>query len=167
MRRVLITGMSGTGKSAAVRELAARGHQAHDLDTPEWSEWVVADPADALTPAAGKDWVWQEERVRALLSRPGEGLLFVSGCAENMERFYPLIDTVILLSAPLATIMERLAARSLDGYGHMAEERRKVTDLIATIEPLLRESADHEIDARQPIAATVDAILRLAQSVMA
>jgi hypothetical protein len=46
-------------------------------------------------------------------------------------------------------------------YGHVAEERRKVANLISTIEPLLRESADHEIDARRPITATVDEILRI------
>jgi hypothetical protein len=50
MKRILITGMSGTGKSSAIQELAARGYQAHDLDTPEWSEWVDADPADTLPP---------------------------------------------------------------------------------------------------------------------
>jgi dephospho-CoA kinase len=38
MKRVLITGMSGTGKTAVVRELIARRYQAVDLDTPDWSE---------------------------------------------------------------------------------------------------------------------------------
>ena len=38
MKRVLITGMSGGGKSSVIQELVARGYQAHDLDTPEWSE---------------------------------------------------------------------------------------------------------------------------------
>jgi hypothetical protein len=109
MKRILITGMSGTGKSSAIQELAARGYQAHDLDTPEWSEWVDADPADTLTPQ-GKDRVWRGDRIRALLSRPGEGTLFIASCAENMARLFPLIDVVILLSAPVATIMERLRA---------------------------------------------------------
>lgn len=161
MKRVLITGMSGTGKSSVVEELAARGYRAHDLDTPEWSEWVDADPSDTLTPAQGKDWHWREDRVRALLSRPEDGMLFVSGCADNMGRLLPLIDAIILLSAPVATIMERLRARSADGYGSVVEERQKVADLISTVEPLLRKSADHEIDTRKPIPATVDEILRL------
>ena len=39
-------------------------------------------------------------------------ILFISGCAENMVQLFPLIDTVILLSAPIETIMERLAVRS-------------------------------------------------------
>jgi shikimate kinase len=153
--------MSGTGKSAVIQELAARGYRAHDLDTPEWSEWIAANPSDALTPAEGKDWVWREDRVRALLSKPEDGMVFIGGCAENMGQLFPLIDTVILLSAPIETIMERLAARSLGSYGHVANERRKVAGLIATIEPLLRESADHEIDTRRPSTATVDEILRI------
>lgn len=161
MKRVLITGMSGTGKSSVIQELIARGYRAHDLDTPEWSEWIDADPSDVLTPTQGKDWVWREDRVRALLSQPDDGTLFVSGCAENMGRLFPLIDVVILLSAPVATIMERLRTRSPGGYGSVEEERRRVSDLISTVEPLLRKSADYEIDARRPIQATVDEILRL------
>lgn len=161
MKRVLITGMSGTGKSSVIQELAARGYRAHDLDTKEWSQWIDAAPSDALTPAEGKDWVWREDRVRGLLSTPEDGTLFISGCAENMGRLFPLIDTVILLSAPVETIMERLTARSTRSYGNAAEERRKVGELISTIEPLLRKSAHHEIDTRGPVPTTVDEILRL------
>jgi shikimate kinase len=164
MTRVLITGMSGTGKSSIIHELAARGYQAHDLDTPEWSEWIDADPSDALTPTRGKDWVWRVDRVRALLSRPEDGTLFLSGCAENMGQLFPLIDTVILLSAPVETIMERLAARSSGGYGQIEEERRKVADLISSVEPLLRQSADYEVDTRKPVHATADEILRIVQA---
>lgn len=161
MPRVLITGMSGAGKSAVIAELAARGYRAHDLDTPEWSEWIDSDPADDLTPADTKDWVWRQDRVRALLSEPFDGMLFIGGCARNMGQFYALIDTVILLSAPVATIMARLKARMADAYGHTEEERRKVAALIATVEPLLRTSADHEIDTRKPVGVAVDQILRL------
>jgi shikimate kinase len=162
MKRVLITGMSGTGKSAVVRELAARGYPAVDLDTPEWSEWVDAGPTDSLTPREGKDWMWREDRVRNLLSEHQSGTLFVSGCAENMSRFFPSIETIVLLSAPIDVIMERLEGRSPDSYGNTFEERQKVTELISTIEPLLRSRADYEIDTTGPVGATVDEILRVA-----
>lgn len=138
MKGVLFTGMSGTGKPAAIRELAIRGYAACDLDTSEWPHWVEADPADELT-ARGKDWVWREDRVRRLLWEPREETLFIGGCAQNMGLLRPLIDTIILPSAPVATIMERLAARSPAGYGHSAEARHKVSELISTIEGLLKE----------------------------
>jgi broad-specificity NMP kinase len=161
MKRILITGMSGTGKSAVIQELVSRGYPGHDLDTPEWSEWIDAAPSDDLTPVQGKDWVWRENRVRELLSGPEEGTLFISGCAANMARLFPLIDCIILLSAPVETIVERLEARSPGGYGHSAGERRKVVELISTIEPLLRKVARQEIDTRKPVRATVDEILKI------
>jgi shikimate kinase len=160
MKRVLITGMSGTGKSAVIGELAARGYEAHDLDTSEWSQWIDVDPSDSLTPARGKDWVWQEDRVRALLLRPRSMPLFVSGCAENMGRLFHLIDEIVLLSAPVVTVMARLAARPGGRYGSGEDDRRKVRELMSTIEPRLRELASHEIDTQRSTAATVDAVLR-------
>ncbi|MFD9896637.1 shikimate kinase [Mesorhizobium sp. NPDC059025] len=161
MTRVLITGMSGTGKSATIRELAARGHAAYDLDTPEWSHWIEAAPGDTLTPGDGKDWVWQLDKVRVLLSQPRDEALFISGCAENMDELFPLIDTIILLSVPIDTVMQRVSARAPGRYGHVDEERRRIGELIAMIEPLLRESADHEIDSSAPVEKTVDRILQL------
>jgi hypothetical protein len=86
--------------------------------------------------------------------------LFVSGCAENMGRLSHLIDEIVLLSAPVATVMKRLAARPGGGYGSGEDDRRKVRELISTIEPRLRELASHEIDTQGSTAATVDAVLR-------
>jgi shikimate kinase len=86
--------------------------------------------------------------------------VFVSGCAENMGRLFHLIDEIVLLSAPVVTVMERLAERPEGGYGSGEDDRRKVRELISTIEPRLRELASHEIDTRGSTAATVDAVLR-------
>jgi hypothetical protein len=36
-----------------------------------------------------------------------------------------------------------------------------VAALTVTVEPLLRQSADHEVDTRGTVTATVDAILQL------
>jgi shikimate kinase len=161
VNRVLITGTSGAGKSSVIQELAARGYRAIDLDTPEWSRWVDADPADRFTPAEGKDWIWREDRVRALLLETSEGILFVSGCSENMGRLLPLVDLVILLSAPTEAVMARLKARSSGSYGHTDQERAKVAHLISAIEPVLRRMADHEIKTTRPVRETAEEVLKL------
>jgi dephospho-CoA kinase len=41
MSKVLVTGMSGTGKSTALRLLGLRGHRVVDTDTGQWSRWVT------------------------------------------------------------------------------------------------------------------------------
>ena len=81
MKRILLTGMSGTGKSTLIAELAARGHKAVDLDQPAWSEMRTV--AGASGEVIEEDWVWREDRVRDLLSTENAGVLFVSGCATN------------------------------------------------------------------------------------
>lgn len=73
MRKVLVTGMSGTGKSTALVELAKRGFRVVDADSPEWSRWV---------PAAD-EWLWREDRIAALLAEDGDRALYVSGCMSN------------------------------------------------------------------------------------
>jgi dephospho-CoA kinase len=37
VRRILVTGMSGTGKSSALAELARRGFRTVDTDEPGWT----------------------------------------------------------------------------------------------------------------------------------
>lgn len=71
MKRVLLTGMSGTGKSTVIREFAASGYKAIDTDSDEWSEWVNVDSDRSGSPAE-QDRVWREERIQRLLAT-GEG----------------------------------------------------------------------------------------------
>ena len=78
-----------------------------------------------------------------------------------MRNPFDVIDTIVLLSAPVNTLMHRLAQRMAKGYGHTAEERSKVAKLVETIEPLLRQCAHLEIDTTRPVDETVTAILAL------
>lgn len=166
MKRILVTGMSGTGKSTVIGTLAARGYQAIDADCDEFSEWVAVSD-DAGTPGtpveADRDWVWRTDRMQALLSTEDADVLFVSGCAPNMGQFLPQFDHIILLSAPAAVIVERLVTRTNNAYGQRPAEVTRVLDLIETVEPLLRRVANYEIDTSVPLDAVVAAVLQLVQ----
>ncbi|MGW4667271.1 hypothetical protein [Streptosporangium sandarakinum] len=56
MAKILVTGMSGTGKSTALEMLAARGHRAVDTDSDRWSHWVAL-------PDGSVDWAWREPAI--------------------------------------------------------------------------------------------------------
>jgi len=152
MKRVLLTGMSGTGKSAVIRELAARGYKAIDGDDG-WSET-----------GPDRDWVWREEALQRLLSTEDCEVLFFSGCATNQGKFYPQFDHIVLLSAPAAVLVERLRSRTSNRYGKDPEELALVLHHLQTVEPLLRKSAHHEIDTRAPLDQVVATVLRLVQA---
>ena len=161
VKRVLITGMSGTGKSTVIAALAARGYKAVDTDDGGLSE-VVAVPDDEQTGLdPGQDWVWREDRIHALLATDDAGVLFLAGCAPNQGMFYPQFDHIILLSAPAPVIAERLTTRTNNPYGSRPEDVARTLDLLESVEPLLRRGAGHEIDTSVPLDQVVTRVLRL------
>ncbi len=151
MRRVLVTGMSGTGKSTVLAELARRGFQVVETDDAPWSEWSEADGG----------YVWREDLVSELLSRDDGGTLYVSGTVSNQGRFYPRFDAVVLLSAPVEVLLRRIEARTTNGYGKTAEERELILRDVAEAQPLLRATCTHEIDATQPVADIVAQLVEI------
>lgn len=155
--------MSGTGKSTVAGELAARGYKAVDVDCDAFSEWVeVSGDSSPGTPVEpGRDWVWREDRVQDLLATEDAEVLFLSGCAENMGKFLPQFEHVVLLSAPADVIARRLATRTTNAYGKQPDEVARVLDLVETVEPLLRKAADHEIDTRADLDDVVANVLQL------
>jgi shikimate kinase len=167
VKRILLTGMSGTGKSTVIGALAARGYKAVDADCDELSEWVEisGDTGTLGSPAWGaKDWMWREDRVQDLLSTEDTGVLFVSGCAANMRKFLPQFDHVVLLSVPADVIVERLRTRTNNPYGKHPDEIARVLGLVEQVEPLLRRAAGHEIDTSARLDDVVATLLRLVQA---
>jgi shikimate kinase len=158
VRRLLVTGMSGVGKSTALRGLAALGHRTVDADGDGWSRWL---PGPDGTP----EWAWDESRVAELLAEPlplGGGLV-VGGTAFNQGRFYDRFDAVVLLSAPAEVMLARIDARTDNDFGRSPEQRAQVLRDLAEVEPVLRAGATHEITTTRPLAevvAELDALVR-------
>jgi adenylate kinase family enzyme len=164
VKRILVTGVSGVGKSTVVARLAELGHRGVDLDSPEWSEWV--DSPDGAGPSPlqpGKDWVWRADRVRELLAEDGDGVLFVSGCAPNLGTFRDRFDGVVLLSVTADVMAERLAHRTTNDYGKHPEELARSLEFKETVEPLLRATADLELDGAEPLEQVVTEIVRFSR----
>ena len=159
MKRVLITGMSGTGKSTVVAALAARGHTAVDAGEPGLSELVSVSDDELTGLGPGKDWVWREDRIQALLATQDADVLFVSGCAPNQGKFYAQFDHVVLLTAPAAVIAKRLTTRTTNPYGKDPDEVDRTLLLQQDVEPLLRRRADLEVDTTAPLDEVIAAIL--------
>ena len=149
MLRILVTGMSGTGKSSALVELARRGFRTVDTDE---AGWTIADPD-------GGRW-WDEERIAELFAEEGP-TLYVSGTVSNQGRFYDRFDAVVLLSAPADVLLERLSVRTTNDYGKSLDERELILEHVRKVEPMLRATCTHEIDATQPPADVVERLVEI------
>lgn len=145
MSRVLITGMSGAGKSTLLAELARRGWLTVDTDYDGWE-----------LPGS----VWDERRMSDFLDIHED--VVVSGTVENQGRFYDRFEHVVLLSAPVDVLIDRLATRTNNPYGRTAEQQGEVRRHVVEVEPLLRKGATLELDGRGPVAELADAVEALA-----
>jgi hypothetical protein len=149
--RVLLTGMSGTGKSALVRELRQRGCAAYDADDDGFSE-----------PRAHGGWGWRVDRVEELLATAEEDPLFFAGCSE--EQALIDFDLRVLLTAPEDVVVERLRTRISNDWGKTPPELARVRGELETVEPLLRRSADLVVDATLPLSEIADLVLEVVSS---
>ncbi len=152
---VLVTGMSGTGKSSALAVLARHGHQTVDTDEPGW---IIRSQT-----TEGPEPLWDLDRVGALLERHRAGWLFIAGCVANQRALYNRFDAVVLLSAPVDVLLERVTGRA-NPFGSTPEDRAKIATDLATYEPLLRAGADYEIVTTAPIAEVVSALEEVASA---
>jgi dephospho-CoA kinase len=152
MRRILLTGMSGTGKTTVVRALSALGYKAVDTDDG-WCE-----------PLPDGRQQWRADAIAALLATEDAPVLFVAGCEDNQVQFHPQFDHIVLLSAPADVLARRLAARTGNPYGKAPGELDRILADLQAVEPLLRRVADHEIQTTMPPEDVVTAILRLAEA---
>ena len=141
MARVLITGMSGTGKSTLLAGLHQRGHLTVDTD---YDNWVLPSG------------VWDPVRMASLLERQSH--VIVSGTVENQIDFYDRFDHIVLLSAPWATLLERVTSRSNNPFGRTQAQQDEIRFYLNTVEPLLRRSATLELDGASPINELADAV---------
>ena len=105
------------------------------------------------------DGVWGEERMAGLLRDAPE--VVVSGTVANQGSFYDRFEHVVLLSAPLATLLERVAERAGNPCGRSAAQRAEIAGYLVSVEPLLRRGATVELGGRRPVAELADVVERL------
>lgn len=121
-----------------------------DTDEGGWTESSHADGG----------YVWREDRMAELLARADRRPLYVSGTVSNQGRFYDRFDAVVLLSAPAEVLLSRIESRT-NPYGKSAEDRELILHHLREVEPLLRRTCTHEIDATSPLATIVEQLVEI------
>lgn len=140
--------MSGVGKTTVLNELAQRGFPCVDTD---YDGWVLPDGT------------WDEERMATLLTSSES--MIISGTVENQGKFYDRFASVVLLTAPLEVLLDRVTRRTNNPYGSKASDRAEIANYVRTVEPLLHNRATLVLDGQLPVRELADQIARLQDAV--
>lgn len=147
MTRILITGMSGSGKSSLLEELSHRGVGTIDTD---YGDYVLPNG------------LWDAAKMNLLLATHAD--IVVSGTVENQIDFYDSFNHIVLLSAPIEVLLDRVSRRTNNPYGTSMQQQHEIRHFIAKVEPLLRSRATMELDGQRPLPDLADAIQRMMQT---
>lgn len=82
----------------------------------------------------------------------------LSGTVENHVRFYDRFEHVVLLSAPLSVLLDRVMGRTDNPCGSSPEQQAEIAGYVQTVEPFLRLGASLELDGRRPCGELADVI---------
>jgi hypothetical protein len=167
---VQITGCSGAGKSTIAAALGRRGLAVIDTDddpllarfVDDAGNVVAEEPAEPdLAWLARHGWAWDPARLDELIrSFAAPATLYVCGGADNELQLADRFTHVFLLEIDEPTMLERLDARQdYHDWGRIGDTREYLRHKLPALQDRLRAFGAIPIDARQPLAQVVDAIL--------
>jgi broad-specificity NMP kinase len=168
VRLVLVSGISGSGKTSVCAALRERGHVAVEADWEGYCHWVdrstgavVTDPPYPVPPGWIKrfGWLIDSERLQSLAEASTASIAFVCGHAENAEDVAPLFDRIVCLVIDEDTLRHRLATRTNNAFGKNPDELEVAVHRNAEVVAELQALGAVTIDAVRPLHEVVDDVL--------
>ena len=164
--RYLITGVAGTGKSTAAKELQKRGYAAYDTEEG-FSYYIDKKTGErcAYPKQPSQEWYDSHERVfdekilMNLLKKHADETLFICSITANQAKFYPDFDKIFLLSASDELITHRLGTRTNNYFGRNPLDLQRVIGRHQQFDDELLALGAIPIDASQDIGSMCDDII--------
>lgn len=166
MKKYLITGNSGSGKSTMATILSERGYKTIDADNKTYSCWIERSTGREYSSRPVKtpdwihkyDWAWRPEALSALLKDTTSEILFVCGTSANQADFYRLFDRIFLLSLDKNLLPERLFNRPGEQFGKIPSDVALVLGWHELEEGKIKDAGAIIVDASQPPDKVADEI---------
>jgi broad-specificity NMP kinase len=168
-KNILVTGVSGTGKSALCEELKKMGYQAYDLEMMEGyfamhkkgtgEKISYRFDNNNLKEMEKYDWLCDIPKLKELIEKNKDKTVFYCCTGSNINDLMPLFDKTILLTASEDVLRHRLTTRTSNDYGKSTEIQDWTFSWKDWWEDNVRELGVIEIDANQNLEKVASDII--------
>lgn len=169
MKKIYITGVSGTGKTTVAKELEKRGLYAISIDEVEnLCAWVNKKTGEKdggkNTVLNGEfvdthDWICDIEYLKKLLDTD-VNIAFVLGMAGNQEEFLHLFDKTLLLQCSPETFCKRIESRTDNDFGKDKQIQQQILDRYQPYAEEMLSKGAIPIDTEKGINEVVEEIIK-------
>lgn len=164
--KILVTGISGTGKTTLAKSLAERGYKTIDIDhIPNLCSWInretgeksllsnIEDPDNEFIDS--HDYVCDVVQLEEMMDRSEENV-FVFGSVGDNSSLVHLFDKIILLQCGPETIVHRLESRQTNDFGKKKEVQNRMLEWRDVFDNLMVGAGAIVINTDQSIGKVVE-----------
>lgn len=173
IKSILITGISGSGKTAVSSALCEKGYSSYDIDDipglftmfdKRTNLPLVDQDNNNLEQVKNMSWICNVERLQHLMSEEKNDIAFYCGNAENISEIVPLFDKLILLKASDEVILHRLSSRTSNDFCKTTEIQEWILTSKDEWENNIKKMNAIVIDTNKDINQVVKEILKVASN---
>jgi broad-specificity NMP kinase len=168
MKKIYITGVSGTGKSTLAVEFQKRGYYSIDIDNVKGlCHWVNKETKEEGYYYSGigrefldsHDWICDIEKLKEIFTEHKDENIAVFGILDNEDEFLPLFDKIFLLKISEEVASNRVDSRTNHDFGKHSSEKEWIKSWQNEFEDNLIEKGAILINAEEPKNIIADKIL--------
>lgn len=173
MRKVYITGVSGTGKTTIAKELEKRGFYVISIDEVDnlcsWRDQATGENHGgkeaemSLDFVDTHDWICDIEYLNKLLHKDVD-IAFVLGMATNQDEFLHIFDKILLLQCSPEIFCKRIDDRTDNDFGKDEEVKKQIVGRYESYAEKMLTLGATPINTEKPIEEVVDEVIKQASS---
>jgi dephospho-CoA kinase len=169
-KSILITGISGSGKTAVSSALREKGYFSYDIDDiprlftmfdKRTNQLLTNQDNSNIEQVMNMSWICNVERLQHLMSEEKNDIAFYCGNAENLTEITPFFDIVILLKADDEIIRKRLSSRISNDFGKTTEIQDWILNSKEEWENASKRMGAIVIDTNKDINQVITEILKV------
>ncbi len=172
MKKIYITGVSGTGKTTIANELEKQGYYTISIDeVPNLCSWIDQETGKndggkytklTLDFVDKHDWICDIDFLKNLLNKKID-LIFVLGMATNQDDFLHLFDKILLLECSPEIFVKRIEHRTDNDFGKDKEIQKQILGRYKPYAEKMLSKGAISVNTEKPIIEVIENILKICQ----